>query len=336
MLQSLRHLLLALAVAAVLSAPAFADRITVYTSLEEDEIAHYLRVARQDMPDLDVDVLRLSTGDMGARILAEANNPRHDVIWGWALTNMLDPRILDMAEPYAPEGIDRIPAQFKDPDQRWFATQGYMAAFCVNKPRLEQIGAPMPTSWADLLDPVFEGEVVMPHPVSSGTGYLQIASLIQGMGEEAGWQLLHDLDKNIGQYIRSGSRPCNVARAGEYTVGASFAFVALKSIEEGYPIEMVIPAEGAGYELEASALMASSPNKDAAKRFLDWTVSQNAVDAYATFKAIVTVDGAPMSEAARAAGFPDDLSEILYDMDFARSAVERSAILDRWRDELER
>lgn len=318
------------------SATALAAEITVYTSLEEDEVAHYLEIAKQDMPDLEVNVLRLSTGDLGARILAESDNPRHDVIWGWALTNMLDPRILDLTESYEASGLDKIPEQFRDSENRWFAPQGYMAAFCVNKPRLEEIGAPVPTSWNDLLDPAYKGEVVMPNPVSSGTGYLQIASLIQGMGEEKGWEFLEKLDANIGQYIKSGSRPCRVARAGEYAIGASFAFIALKSIEEGYPIEMVIPSEGAGYEMEANALMASSTKKDAARQFLDWTLSENAVSAYAEYKALVSVKGAPMSEAALAAGMPENVEEILFPMDFAKSAQERDDILDRWRRDIER
>lgn len=326
----------AIGAALAVSATALAEEITVYTSLEEDEVAHYLEIAKQDMPDLEVNVLRLSTGDLGARILAESDNPRHDVIWGWALTNMLDPRILELTESYQPAGIDRVPERFRDSEGRWFAPQGYMATFCVNKPLLEEIGAPMPTSWNDLLDPAFEGEVVMPNPVSSGTGYLQIASLIQGMGEDKGWQFLEDLDANIGQYIKSGSRPCRVARAGEYTVGASFAFIALKSIEEGYPIEMVIPSEGAGYEMEANALMASSTKKDAARQFLDWTLSDNAVAAYAKYKALVSVKGAPMSQAALDAGLPENVEDVLFPMDFEKSAQERSDILDRWRRDIER
>ena len=50
--------------------------------------------AKKAMPDIDLKVLRLSTGDLGARILAEAANPQNDVIWAWALTNVLDPRVL--------------------------------------------------------------------------------------------------------------------------------------------------------------------------------------------------------------------------------------------------
>ncbi len=318
------------------SALVNAGEITVYSSLEDDEIADYLKAAKKDLPNTKVNVLRLSTGDLGARILAEKSNPKHDVIWGWAVTNMLNPEIQGMLEPYAAKGSDKLPKQFRADDNKWFAATGYMAAFCVNTDRLKKKGLPMPTSWKDLLNPVYKGELIMPNPNSSGTGYLQIASILQGMGEEKGWDFLQKLDPNMGQYIKSGSKPCKLTRAGEYTVGASFAFIAMKSIKEGYPIKMVIPSEGAGYELEASALMASSKNKEDAKKFLDWTLSPTAAEQYGKFKAIVTIPGTKLSDAAKAAGLPEDVSTVLFPMNFEESAKNRSRILKTWREKLER
>lgn len=252
------------------------------------------------------------------------------------MTSLSDPRIDALLEPYQPAGIERIPEQFRDPEGKWFAVTGYMAAFCVNNEVLEAKGLPMPTSWADLLDPVYKGEVVMPNPASSGTGYLMIASILQMMGEEKGWEYLHALDENINQYIKSGSRPCNAASEGEFAIGASFALRAIKNIAEGYPITMVIPAEGAGNELEANALMASSQNKEAAKRFLDWTISDAAVDEYYDWKEIVTAKGGSMPEHFKEAGLPEDISTVMWDMDFAWSAENRDAVLARWQSELER
>lgn len=314
---------------------AHAEEITVYTSYEEDEIAAFLAVAAADMPDLTVNVLRLSTGDLHARILAESSNPQHDVIWGWAVTSMIDPRIQALLEPYTPANIDRVPERFRDADGKWFAVTGYMAAFCVNNEVLAAKGLPLPTSWEDLLNPVYQGEVVMPNPASSGTGYLQIASILQMKGEEAGWAYLGELDKNIAQYIKSGSRPCNVASAGEYAVGASFALRAIKNIAEGYPITMVIPSEGAGNELEAHGLMAASSNKDAAKRFLDWTISENAVNAYYDWKEIVTISGGSMPESFVAAGLPADIGSVMWPMDFAWSAENRDRVLAEWQEKYE-
>lgn len=176
----------------------------------------------------------------------------------------------------------------------------------------------------------------MPDPNSSGTGYLHVVSLLQGMGEAKGWAQLEAVDPNMAQYTSSGSKPCKAARAGEYTVGASLAFTALKSIESGYPLEMVIPEGGAGYELEASGLLSSSKNKTDAKRFLEWTLSKDATDLYGSFKALITVPGIKPSAAAEKSGLPSDLSTVLAGIDFVASSKAQIAIKKEWREKFGR
>lgn len=311
---------------------ANAGSITVYSALEEEEIADYVKAANAAMPDIEVNVLRLSTGKLGARILAEAGNPQADVIWGWAVTAMMDPRVLGMLDVYKAKGSEKLAPAHRDAGGRWFAPTGYMGAFCVNTERLKAKGLPMPTSWKDLENPAFKGEVVMPDPNSSGTGYLHVNALLQTMGSDKGWAQLKAVDPNMAQYTSSGSKPCKAARAGEYTVGASLAFTALKSVEAGYPVTMVFPTGGAGYELEASGLMTSSKNKADAKRFLDWTMSKSATDLYGQFKALITVPGVNPSAAAAKAGLPSDISTVLAKVDFAKSAKGQVATKKKWKE----
>ena len=315
---------------------ARAGEITVYTALEEDDVRVYLAEFAKAKPNIKVNLLRLSTGDLIARIVAEKANPRHDVIWGTALTQMVDPRVLEMAEPYRPAGIDAVKTQFKDPQNRWFATTGYFAGFCVNTEILKKNNLPMPTSWQDLLNPVYKGQIVMPNAASSGTGYLQIVSLLQMKGEEKGWQYLKDLDKNIAQYIKSGSRPCKMAATGEYAIGLSFAFSGVKQIMEGYPIKLVIPSEGAGYEVEVSMLMKSSKNKEDSKQFLDWLLTLDAAKLYGERAEMSSVPGAKPTEAVLKAGLPADVSVVLYKMDFDASAKNKDRILAEWKKSIER
>jgi iron(III) transport system substrate-binding protein len=332
------HIVRATAVAATLfmAGGAYAGEITAYTSLEEDDVRVYLDEFAKSHPDIQVNVLRLSTGDLGARMLAEGSNPQHDVIWGWAVTQMADPRILEMLEPYEPAGIDEVKTEFKDSENRWFATTGYFAGFCVNNPILEQLGLPMPTSWEDLLNPVYKGHIVVPNPASSGTGYLQIASILQMKGEEEGWKFLEALDGNIAQYIKSGSKPCRAAAAGEYAIGASFAFSAVKLIMEGYPITLVVPSEGAGYEMEVTGLMKTSDNKGDVKQFMDWLLTPDAAKLYGERSEISVVPGAKPTEAVLKAGLPEDVSTVLYKMDFNWSAENKERILAEWTKRIER
>lgn len=321
----------ALFAAAALHMAYAAGSITVYTALEDDEISTYLKDARKVMPDVDIHVLRMSTGDLAARLIAEANNPHADVIWGVALTNMLDPRIAAQLEPYEAKGEAALAPRYRDPHHKWFAATGYMAAFCVNTVRLKQKKLPMPTSWQDLAKPVYKGEVVMPSPVSSGTGYLQIEAILQALGHDKGFAFLKKLDKNIAQYTSSGSAPCKLARRGEYAIGASFAFEPMRAIKMGYPIKMVIPSEWVGYELEGSGLMKASKDKADAKRFLDWTLSPGVAKIYGKYRAIVTIPGIKETKAMAEAGLPADLNKVLYPVDFEKSAAERPEVLKAWK-----
>lgn len=334
--KNLRTQLLTLTGALVASLVARAETITVYTAYESDEAAAFLRAAKADLPDLDMRLIRLSTGDLTARILTEAADPRHDVVWGQAVTNLVDPRILATLEPYFPDAIDRLPQRFRDWAGRWFAVTGYMAAFCINADRLKAKALPMPESWADLTKPAYKGEVAMPNPVSSGTGYVQIASVLQLKGEERGWALLRALDGNVVRYEPSGSAPCNNAAAGQYAIGASFELRAIRNILDGKPITMVIPREGAGNELEASALVKTSQHKAAAKRFLDWTLSENALREYYYWKGIVTSPGGSMPPSFKAAGLPSNVESVMFPMNFDAAARDRPSILARWQQEFAR
>ncbi len=314
---------------------AHAGAITVYTSLEPPEIADYVAAAEQDIPGLKLNIVRLSTGDLGARLLAESKRPRADVIWGWALTDMLNPRILSMLEEYKPRHFNEMPDKLKESAGRWFAPTGYMAAFCVNTRRLKQKHLPMPASWKDLTNPVFRNELVMPNPASSGTGYLQVVSILQGFGAQGGWRLLESLNANVGQYSKSGSRPCTMVSMGEYTVGASSAIAAAEAIRQGYPVKMVIPSEGAGYELEANALMKTSKHKADAKRFLDWTLSAKATKLYHKYKAIVWAKSQGGSGSTKLSRITNHLDQTLFNMDFVSSSKHRNEIIAAWRRRIE-
>jgi iron(III) transport system substrate-binding protein len=110
----------------------------------------------------------------------------------------------------------------------------------------------------------------------------------------------------------------------------------MQSIEEGFPIKMVIPSKWVGYELEASGLMKTAKNPTDAKRFLDWTLSAQAGGLYSKYKELVTIPGATPNKAAEAAGLPKDLTAVLYPVDFPKSAAERDATIKTWQETIKR
>lgn len=302
-------------------------KVVIYTAKENEEIEEFIPIAQAAMPDLELEVLRLSTGDLTARLLAEKDNPQADLIWGTAATSMIIFKNEDMLEAYAPAGLDGIQAGLRDPDDPpyWVGVDAYLTAFCYNTEIAAEYDLPMPTSWEDLLDPVYEGHLVMPNPASSGTGFMFVSSILQGLGEEAGWAYLDALDKNMAIYTKSGSKPCKLAGAGEFGIGISFAFVGARLQKEGAPIEFVLPDEGAGFEVEANGLMSGANNPEGAKRFLDWAISDEALGLYAQYFAVVAKPGFPIPE-----GMPADTADRLFPMDFQWSSDNRDALLEEW------
>jgi len=314
-----------------LCASAHAGSLTVYSALESDEIATYMEGAKQALPGVDIHVLRLSSGDLAARLLAESAEPRNDVVWGMAATDLLDPRIAALLQPVHSPAIDALPARFRGADGRWFAPTGYMAALCVNREALAEHGLPMPRTWRDLASPRYRGQIAMPDPASSGTGYMVLSSLSDAGRDSKGMQLVTDIAANLGQVTLSGSAPCKLARIGEFPIGVSFAFSAMQSIRQGYPITMVLPADGTGYELEGSALMKGATNVADAKRFLDWTASPAAAALYRGYKEIVAAPGSMPTEEQQRAGLPANVVATLPARDFEAAARERAALIARFK-----
>jgi len=328
-IRMLRTACLAVFSLALLTTPAFAQKqsVVVYTAIENEQIADYMKALNKTLPNLDVKMLRFSTGDISARFMAEKDNMQAEVIWGVGATNILIFKSAGLLEPYAPKGLDRIQKLFRDKANppSWIGIDIYMSAFCVNTEVAKKNNLPMPASWADLTKPVYKGQVVMPNPASSGTGYLSVASILQRMGEAEGWKYLDALDKNIAEYTKSGSKPCKDAAAGERAIGVSFEYVALEMKKKGSPVAMVLPKEGSGYEMEANALTKKGAKNPAAKQFLDWAASDEAMALYAKYFAAVAVAGMPVPE-----GLPKDISKVVYPNDFDWSAKNRDRILAEW------
>jgi iron(III) transport system substrate-binding protein len=301
--------------------------LVIYTAKENDEIAKYLPVAQAAMPDVKLEVLRLSTGDLTAKLLAEKNNPQADVIYGTAATSMMIFQEEGMLEPYAPKGVEAVLPQFKDANNPpyWVGVDAYVTAFCVNTALAQEKNLPIPQSWEDLLNPVYEGQIVMPSPASSGTGFMFVSSVLQGLGEDAGWAYLKELDKNMAIYTKSGSAPCKMAGAGDYPIGVSFEFVAAQQIAAGAPLTLVLPAEGSGYEMEVNALVKGTDKEEAAKQFLDWAISDEAMNLYAEYFGVLARPGFPAPE-----GIPADIADRLFPMDFKWSSDSRDVILASW------
>ena len=303
--------------------------ITIYTALEDDQLSEYLPLFQKQYPDIKVNKVRDSTGVVTAKLLAEKDNPTADVVWGLAASSLLVADKQGMLEPYAPKGLDAVQPMFRDSQNppHWVGIDAWESAFCVNTVEAGKKNLSIPQSWADLIKPEYKGQIVMSNPASSGTGFLSVSVILQMMGDAEGWKYLDALHENIAQYVHSGSKPCKLAGSGEYAIGISFGYRAVKQKNGGEPIQPVFPKEGSGWDVEANALVKKANINPDAKIFLDWAISPEISKKYAKNFPLTAVK----TDVPIPAGFPEDpLKQLSTKNDLKWAAANRDTILAEW------
>ena len=166
----------------------------------------------------------------------------------------------------------------------------------------------------------------MPHPASSGTGYLTVAAWIQLMGEAEAWKFMDALHQNMAVYTHSGSAPCVQAAKGERVAGISLDMRGAREKTNGAPIEVISPVEGLGWDMEAFAIVKGTKKADAAKKVADWAVSKAANELYSKYYAIVAhpeVKNTPKN-------YPADAEARMAKVDFQKMADDRERTLAEW------
>ena len=105
--------------------------------------------------------------------------------------------------------LEEIGPEFQNPaTSKQYQSTGVYAGvlgYSVNTEVLKEKGLPMPRSWEDLTKPEYKGMVQVASPQSSGTAYTVLATMVQLKGEDAAYEYLAKLHKNVNQYTKSGS-----------------------------------------------------------------------------------------------------------------------------------
>ncbi|HSA72258.1 MAG TPA: putative 2-aminoethylphosphonate ABC transporter substrate-binding protein [Burkholderiales bacterium] len=315
---------------AVASGAALAQKtqLLVYTALETDQLKAYEQGFYREVNDVEIRWVRDSTGVITAKLLAEKANPQADVIMGVAASSLALLDTHGMLEPYAPINLDAIMMKYRDHKNppAWFGMDVWGATVCFNTVEAKKRNLPKPESWQDLTKPIYKGQIVMPNPASSGTGYFDVAAWLTMFGEKNGWSYMDKLHENIAMYTHSGSKPCNQASTGEFVMGISFEYRGNTNKAKGAPIDLVFPKEGLGWDLEAFAIHKGTKKLAAAKKLADWASSKNAMILYGKNFAITAQPGV----AAPLPNVPKDYEQRLVKMDFAWSAKNRERILAEW------
>jgi iron(III) transport system substrate-binding protein len=286
---------------------------------------------------IKVAMTRKSAGEIYAQLKAEKDNPKGDIWWGGT------------GDPHLQAAEEGLTVEYKSPrlgelqdwavrqaEQSKYRTVGFYSGalgFGHKSELMAKRKLTPPKCWADLLDPKFKDEVQVADPNSSGMSWTTLATIVQLMGEEPGFDYLKKLHRNVNQYTKSGAAPAKATAQGETLIGIAFQHDLVTMAVDGAPVTVVAPCEGTGYEIGSESLIKGARNLDNAKIFYDWALTPEAQALAARFKSYQVPSNKATLTPPQAPKFAD-IKLINYDFTKYGSSAERSRLLARWDKEV--
>jgi iron(III) transport system substrate-binding protein len=302
--------------------------VMVYGVIHEYTLARLMQLYERQAGG-KADFIRLSAGEVATRVQAERQAPKGDVIFGISRAIAESMKAQGLLEAYKTPRRADVPGRYVDPDGYWTGSSLTVQGIAINTERWKKElgGAPMPKTWEDLLDPKYQGLIVAPSPLSSGTGFTFVVGQLFRLGEEKGWEYLKALDRNVRFYTPSGIAPTRMVAAGEFLIAVTFAHDALKAISAGYPVTLVHPP-GVSWDIGSVSLIKGGPNPEGAKKFVDWVLGRDPIQLVVD----LNFEGSLRADVSLPLGATplDKLDLVDYKLDWA--AQNRARILKQWGD----
>jgi iron(III) transport system substrate-binding protein len=235
---------------------------------------------------IKVNFVRFSSGEALARVIAEKNNPRVDVLFGGPVETFAAGVAEGVFEPYKPSSFAKLPARFRHADGQWVAIADDPLVFMTNNKFLKENNLKPPASWNDLLHPAYKNMLQMADARTSGTAVTRIFSILEvnGRDESKAFAYMKKLRPNVQLYTKSGGGGTLPVGLGQAGGGIFFIVDALDTQAKGYDVAISFPAEGIGTAAEGIALIKGAKNPELGRKLIDWAASPAMQNLFAKHK----------------------------------------------------
>jgi iron(III) transport system substrate-binding protein len=316
------------------AAPACAaDTVNVY-SIWPENWARPMFEEFEKATGIKVNFVRFSSGEALARVIAEKNNPRVDVLFGGPVETHAAGIKEGVWEPYKPPSFAALPARFKQPDGQWVAIADDPLVFMSNTKFLKENNLKPPASWGDLLNPAYKNMIQMADARTSGTAVTRIFSILEvyGRDETKAFDYMKKLRPNVQLYTKSGGGGTLPVGLGQAGAGIFFIVDALDTKAKGYDVTISFPKDGIGTSAEAIALIKGAKNPETGKKLIDWSTSAAMQSLFAKYK----INFVPAHPDVKV---EPSLAEVLrgakiFPIDDVYAGENRKRIVERWVNEV--
>lgn len=315
---------------------AHARSLVVYCSHDPDACELAAQTFQRDT-GIETAISRKATGEFYAQIRAERANPKADVWYGGTIDPLLQaaaeglfvayrsPRVADL-QPWARRATERS-------DYKVAAIYRIIIGFGTSATILKQKELVAPRCWSDLVLSAYRKEIELANPVTSGTGYTILATLVTLYGEDGAFDYLKKLLPNVVRFTQSGTAQGPSVARGEVGVGVSFVHEFITQQLAGFEVSITIPCEGTGDALGGMAIIAGAPHPEEARAFYDWALTKSAQELANRTRNLLVPAHAQAEIRAEAAAFASVRTLDVDPVKFG-NPEERRRLLARWQREI--
>lgn len=273
---------------------AGAANLVLYTSQPNEDAQATVDGFMAANPDIKVDWVRDGTPKIMAKLMAEieAGNPVADLLLIADTVTLERMKQAGQLMAYkSPEAVNYDKSLF-DADGAYYSTKLITTGIMYNT-----AAGMKPTSWADLAKPEAKGLVTMPSPLTSGAALIHAQTLAGVSG--LGWDYYKALQANGAVASGGNGAVLKSVASGEKAYGVVVDYMPIREKAKGAPVEFVFPADGVSAVTEPVAILSTTKNAEAAKKFVDYVLSEKGQEGFLKLGYIPARNGMPVP-----AGFP--------------------------------
>ncbi|HDG97322.1 MAG TPA: extracellular solute-binding protein [Desulfobacterales bacterium] len=315
----------ALAVLGLWAVTASGERVSIllYTSVPIEIMTKIEETFEAVNPDIDLVVFRTGTGKLKAKIATECEVGKieADLIWVADFTyyetlkEMRCGTLVGQLLYYKPPAAAAIPAELYDKEGYYYGARIINMVIAYNTTLVQE----PPRKWKDLLDEKWKDQIIMGNVLYSGALVDTMGALVMRYGLE----YFEKLRENGAVVVRSNTGAAKAIAAGEYPVGITLDYIVRNLKAKGSPIDLVYPQDGPVVIPSPIAIVASTDQPEAAKRFVDYLLSKEGQETLVKLGNFVSVipevsppPGAPALEELMEMAMPLDWDWIRRNMEW--------------------
>ncbi|WP_256865285.1 extracellular solute-binding protein [Paenibacillus sp. 32352] len=252
--------------------PPEKQKLVIYTARDKNVVDEIIPKFKEKNPNIDVEVLTMGAQQILERARAEKANAQADFWWGGTQSALMTAANEGLLESFKPSFADKVPALYKDAQDRWYGEMLLPEVIMYNSKALKKEDAPK--DWDDLLDAKYKGKIIIRGVLASGTMRTIYSAMIyrqDAADPKKGYDWLKKLDANTKEYAQDPTNLYLKLAREEGTLSLwNLQDIMIQKELQKQPFDFIYPASGAPILVDGVGIVKGAKNMDAAKKFYEF------------------------------------------------------------------